>query len=105
MADLYRYANEGNSIVLCTEDGEPVQVIHELVAELNRLARLVDETANFVRLTERTKVEHTLKLQNLYPDELKEQTSDEFTVVYVTADLWNRVVRAIKALDKTWRGT
>ncbi len=102
----------------CDENGVPVRIIgtvnagyqdlfeglHDIVAELNRLERLVEDSVNMAHLTDRTKVHHAFQKQDMTKAlvmSLHEEHEDQqFTksIHRLHANQWNRIVRTLKEL-------
>ncbi len=125
MSDRYivrEWAQGGQAIWCCTEEGEPVQVFRDaraVAAELNHLWLLVDQTSSRARMTERTNVQRALLEQNFDRrdiEEMKElpeppssfsRATDHIAgciatepppFAYVEVSHQNRLVRALKAI-------
>lgn len=91
-------------------DGERIELAEKVepLEELNRLARLVDDTANLVRRTERTVVRNILLNENIRPEDLVEQPKprDEPAFidhgVAVSRGYYNRLLRTLRTIwEKT----
>lgn len=70
--------------------------LHDVMEELNRLARLADDTANMVRAEERTKVRNAID-RNVITTGIHERSEDE-PLIHVLPHYWNQLVRALKAV-------
>ncbi len=86
-------------------DGERIELAEKVepLEELNRLARLVDDTANLVRRTERTVVRNILLNENIRPEDLVEQPkSRDDHGVAVSRGYYNRLLRTLRTIwEKT----
>jgi hypothetical protein len=115
MSDRYIFSGprlEG-LIYECDEEGHPVKRLgfasYDVLEELNRLARLVDDTANLVRRTEHTVVRNVILAENLRPEELVELPIERpegpwffDTGVHVSLGYYNKLLRTIRTIwEKT----
>lgn len=112
MGDRYRIIPRGDfcDVWLCLDDGDPIRNLGEadarVVAELNRLEQLRIESVARERLTNRTHVQHAFLREDLdrkKVEALKEHANpvdpkDGYNYFTVDVDVWNRMVRVLKAL-------
>lgn len=112
MGDRYRIIPRGHfrDVWFCLDDGDPIRNLGEadarVVAELNRLEQLVTDSVNRAHIAERTRVGLAFAQEDFdrkKVEALKEHANpvdpkDGYNYFTVDVDVWNRMVRVLKAL-------
>jgi hypothetical protein len=108
--DIWEHDENGQRVQLIAsvkgDTQETFEGLLKIVREMNRLERLITDSVNMARLTDRTNLQHAMLREDIGKGEVSEMNEvpdfdSNYSVQFITVRRtnWNRMVRAFKAVS------